>query len=440
MESKGQTAGRLHGVRRWSHLAEGSSGRSIVRIGLALIVVGSLVGIIVPAGTGWDFANFYDAGRRAASGELSTLYEAGAPIGGESAEGGMMFWGTPLSAYLYVPLASFAPGAALTIFKIANVLALFGALAMIFLSFREFAPDREAFAVSFVVAALLFQPFWTIFRVGGQSTPFAFVLLVGALLAHPRERFFLSWALFAGAVMIKPILAPGLIFLLAFSGRRAFLAAIPVGIGFLAVSLLTAGWTSHVKFLGRMSAGADTMRDWWFNSALAQPFVYLPSLVGLDPGDGPHVLYRIMLWLSAIAVIAAATRLVLTGIRHDLPARGRLHLTCLVALTLPVLIVPIAWEHYLAFLFPLFMFVLASRSRIGDAAVAVATVAVVLAVGQNLILVMAVAEAVGWDRGVIGFGLSALKSAPGWLAAWLLWKHRNELVDAHAGMSFGRAA
>ena len=37
--------------------------RSIVLAGLAGIAIGVTVGIIVPAGLGWDFAVFYDAGR-----------------------------------------------------------------------------------------------------------------------------------------------------------------------------------------------------------------------------------------------------------------------------------------------------------------------------------------------------------------------------------------
>lgn len=435
MDLKDQTSDARPAGQRSPCLASGSSGRRIATVSLTLIALGSLIGIIVPAGSGWDFANFYDAGRRAAAGDLADLYQAGAPIDGGSAAGDMMFWGAPVSSYLYAPLSVFSLDAALIAFKISNVLALYAALATLLFFYRRFTPDREVFTVLFIVAALLFQPFWTIFRVGGQSTPFAFLLLCCALVTHPRERFFVSWACFAGAVMIKPILGPGLIFLLAFSGRRAFLAAIPVGIAFAAVSLLSTSWATHVEFLERLSSGGDFMRDWWFNSAVAQPFFYVPALVGADPGEGPHLLYRIMRWICAGAVLATTIRLVAGGVGRRLPTPAMLHLACLTALTLPVLIVPIAWEHYLAFLFPLFIFVLAGRPGMGGAATTLVAVAVVLALGQNLIFIMAVGEVVGWNRGVLGLTLSILKSAPAWLAIWLMWRHRDELLDAHSALA-----
>ena len=52
--------------------------------GIALVAI---TGILVPAGLGWDFANFYDTGRRAAAGQLMTIYDPTATIAGQAPQG-----------------------------------------------------------------------------------------------------------------------------------------------------------------------------------------------------------------------------------------------------------------------------------------------------------------------------------------------------------------
>ena len=41
-----------------------SRNRRLTAAAVLLIAIGNVVGIVVPAGVGWDFANFYDTGRR----------------------------------------------------------------------------------------------------------------------------------------------------------------------------------------------------------------------------------------------------------------------------------------------------------------------------------------------------------------------------------------
>jgi hypothetical protein len=48
-------------------------------VGIALVAI---TGILVPAGLGWDFANFYDTGRRAAAGQLMNIYDPTTTIAG----------------------------------------------------------------------------------------------------------------------------------------------------------------------------------------------------------------------------------------------------------------------------------------------------------------------------------------------------------------------
>ena len=76
---------------------------------LAILLCGAIIGIVVPAGLGWDFANFYDTGRRVAAGQIQDLYNPKSLINGEQPQGTLAFWGTPISAWLYVPLSWLPP-------------------------------------------------------------------------------------------------------------------------------------------------------------------------------------------------------------------------------------------------------------------------------------------------------------------------------------------
>src|SRR5690242_19898724 len=87
-----------------------------------VLAAGIAAGIAVNAGTGWDFADFYDAAHKAAAGQIRDLYNADAAIEGRPAEAQLPFWGTPLSAYMLAPLAWMRPVAALVVFKIENTL------------------------------------------------------------------------------------------------------------------------------------------------------------------------------------------------------------------------------------------------------------------------------------------------------------------------------
>src|SRR5437773_9151503 len=91
---------------------------------LTLIVIGCTIGILVPAGLGWDFANFYDTGHRVAAGQVADLYHADRSIEGQPTQGSMRFWGAPLSAALFAPLAFLRPQLALIVFKMQNIVVL----------------------------------------------------------------------------------------------------------------------------------------------------------------------------------------------------------------------------------------------------------------------------------------------------------------------------
>ena len=117
--------------------------RRLTVAAVLLIAIGNIVGIVVPAGAGWDIANFYDTGRRVAAGEVGNLYDPGTPIAGQPPQGELGFYGTPLSAYLFVPLAGLSPRWALVAFKVENAAALLLALGLLF-TFHRRLVDQSA--------------------------------------------------------------------------------------------------------------------------------------------------------------------------------------------------------------------------------------------------------------------------------------------------------
>jgi hypothetical protein len=253
--------------------------------------VGCFVGIVVPAGPGWDFANFYDTGRRVAAGEIQNIYNPDSLIGGEKPQGNMRFWSTPLSAVFYVPLSYFSPTWALVIFKIENTLAYFVALALLYFHYHNFAETTEVaqwrFAAAFTFLSLVYQPFWTVYRVGGQTTPTVFLLLTLALVSYTGGRLFVSALLLVLAAMIKPTFATVLLFLAAISGGRflkhTVLIVLFAGLG----SLWIMGWQIHVEFLGILRAGAQATFPWFYNSSLYVPIESLRSFAGPESWPGP---------------------------------------------------------------------------------------------------------------------------------------------------------
>jgi len=109
------------------------------------ILAGSVLGIVTPAGLGWDFANFYDTGRRVAAGQVQDIYHPESKINGQPPQGKMQFWGTPISAMFYVPLGYFSARTASIMFKIENTLAIFITLLLLYFYNRRFIPtDRIA--------------------------------------------------------------------------------------------------------------------------------------------------------------------------------------------------------------------------------------------------------------------------------------------------------
>lgn len=383
----------------------------------ALIALVCVAAIAIPAGLGWDFANYYDAGRKVLAGQIGDLYDWTVWIGGAPPQGSMKFLGAPISSILYAPLGWFTPGAALVVFKVQTTLAIWLSLWLIH---RHVAPAagvspraQWAFAAAFLGLALMVQPLWTVYRVGGQTTPWVLLLLTIAWISHRAGRFVLTALCFAAAVAIKPFLAPALLLLGLSCGWRFFLSVAAVCTAIGLISLATLGWEIHAEFIAQILDRADEggVRPLQYNSALT---AWLDGL-WLPPGEFSSALQR----PEGIALASTVLRLAALGTilllfvdihRQRLAPEAARSLRFLLAVIAALVAPPITWEHYLALLFPLFALVAASHRQFSRAGLALAATIVVLLVGQNLVLLMWLAAHIDTQAEQMALGI--FKSLP----------------------------
>lgn len=424
-------------------------------IGAVLIGVGCLAGIIAPAGSVWDFANFYDAGHKVLAGQNEDLFDPLAPIEGQPPQGAMQFWGVPLSAYLYAPLALLPPPAALVAFKIAGTLALFGGLWILFRHLGGFAgpgeSDAAAFGALFVWAALAFQPFWTIYRIGGQATPFVFLLLTIGLVSHLRGRFAVSSLCFVVAVLIKPFFVTALAVVVLLSGLRFLGWTAAWGVGFGLLSLATTGWEVHLEFVRYMLRGSGLSNGvldliglkqstWMHNSALTVPLENLRlqwDLQSTSP-DRPA-------WLTAsvlavrLLVLTVFVRLMLAARRQCWLPAARRHFVYLVGIMFSLLFSTIVWDHYLSLLFLPLAWVLASRRHIDHGARWLLASVFVVALGQNLIFVLWLEAHFRFDTPLELLAVGLFKAAPLLLSLILMWRYQDDLFRTYSSADWNGA-
>jgi hypothetical protein len=424
MVSSASTTGRVAAVNR---------NRRVAIALVTLLIVVNLIAILVPAGLGWDFANYYDAGRKVLVGQIGDLYRSDVPISGEAPQGGMTFLSAPITAYLYLPISVLSPEPALVAFKVQSALALGATLYLLWRRLRGLAHgDPEAsgrFTILFLAAALLYQPLWTIYRVGGQVTPWALLLLVVGWLFHERGRFWISASCWIAAVAIKPFLAPGLLLLALVSEKRFFVATAVAGMIAAAGSIGLLGWDIHAVFLMRLLEDANRLFPNAYNSgllawvdALLIPFEQMKS--GLQRPGG-IVLVEIAIRISILAlwlVLSVSVR------RHA----ERRSLQFLLAMALPVFITPVAWEHYLAFLFPALAVAIAVRNRLSAAGRLLLATIIVVSLGRNLVLIMAVDGLIGSASKAQLVSMALFNSLPITLAIFFLVVFHRKLYAGFA--------
>jgi hypothetical protein len=409
--------------------------RLVLWLSIVLMLLGSITGIMVPAGTGWDFANFYDAGHRVAAGQTLDLYDPSLPIAGAPPQGAMRFWGTPISAFFYAPLSWFPAGTALVLFKIENVLALAASFALLFVFYRRFVAEsadaRIRFAATFAFLCLIYQPFWTIFRVGGQTTPTVLLLVTVAMICHTRRLDWGSAICVVLAAMIKPALAPALACLVCLSGIPFAIKTIVTLAAAGIASLVLMGWPIHAAFLDLMRRGVQFTFPWYYNSSL---FVLVEALQTAIGGGTPESAGASGIILSLVlkaVVLGTVVFLVMQSRgRPWLPAARR-HYAVVVSLLFFLWWSPTLWEHYLAILFIPLAYVVASADRFSRSALALVAAIFVLSLAQNLILIDWLRRHVSFDSPLALVAIGLLKTGPLLLMLVFVWRHHRELVASY---------
>lgn len=397
------------------------------------MLLGSGIGTWVPAGSGWDFANFYDAGRRFAAGEIENLYAPESPIRGEPPQGHMAYWSPPLSAAFLVPLSGFSGETALILFKLQNTLALFATFALLYFFNRRFVRDdpvaRWEFAALFSFLCLVYQPFWTVYRVGGQTTPTVVLLLSIALVLHTRSRLFFSSLCWVVAVVLKPAFAAGLAFLglvsgLRFLGFTALLLAAAAGL-----SLATLGWSIHETFLSVLLHGAGATFPWFYNSSLYVTAEHLRGFVDAAALETALAVSTVAIQLGVAALCAT----VLWKARsHRLGAAAARHFRFLLSVIFFLLVSRTVWEHYLAVLFLPLAYIVACRRAFGGPALRLVAAIFAFALGQNLIVVSFLRDQWSFESLPGVLLVCAFKSAPLLLTLLFVWRHHEEWLRSYA--------
>lgn len=417
--------------------------RWLTRFCIGLIVVGCAVAIAVPAGHGWDFANFYDAGRRVATGRIQDLYAPGSPIDGAPPQGVMAFWGAPISAALYVPLGWFPPAAALVLFKIQNVAAYAVSLGLLFVFYRRFVSDwpeaQARFGALFAFLCLIYQPFWTVFRVGGQTTPTVLLLFVLALVWHTQSRYWASALCIVLATILKPALAPALALLLAISGLPFFIKTVVWLTAAGVLSLLTMGWPVHAAFLTLMTGGVRDTFPWHLNSSLYVLIEHLRLALGTR-GETGFMRMLPMALPTALKLVLLATfaYLFLQSRRQRWPEAARRHFHLLLAILFFVLWSRTLWDHYLALLFVPLIYVVATRQYFGRGAMALIAGIFLLSIGQNLVLTEILHSRLRLESPGALIAIALFKTGPLVLTLILLWRHAHGLLRSHTAPAWER--
>jgi len=339
--------------------------RRLTVVFLGLLAAGTIAGIIVPAGPGWDFANFYDTGRRVVAGQIQDIYEPYSLILGRRPQGTMVFVGTPISAWLYVPLSYFSPGTALVIFKIQNTLAYFAALFLLYFHNRKFVEDsliaQSWFAAMFAFLSLIYQPFWTVYRVGGQTTPTVLLPLTLTLLSYTTGRMFWSSLCLVVAALIKPAFLLVLGFLVLVSGARFFWYTAAIGASAGLSSVLVMGWPIHQEYFAFMAKLARISFPWFYNSSLYVLIHNLRPFIPVGPETASGTVFTVAATGVRVSILLTAIYLVIKSrpLPWTPPARRHYHFIMAVAFCL--LFLPTVWEHYLSALFLPLAYIVASH-------------------------------------------------------------------------------
>ncbi len=384
----------------------------------------AIIAVLVVVGTGYrswfalhvDFANFYDAGHKVRAGELNGLYQEGVLIEGKPPQASMYFNSTPLSAFLYVPLSLMRPEIAVIVFRAVCTALMFFGLLLLYREYRRFGEltfgSITAFRNAFLIAILLWQPFWNVYLYGGQSTAFVFLLLVLATLWHVRDNYWMATIAICLACSIKPAMAAFLVFMIVFAWRAYAARTAIVGAALLAISLVTMGSAVHVDFFERRilhPMPVETAAYWLWNCGL------LSSVDSLFAATGEPVSRATRSAIGAVVrVIAGGTFiwLFIRSWRKIVRADVRRYFESVSAMIWAFLVIPIIWDHYLALLFIPVVFWLSAQGDFSKNGRILLLAIFALVLGQNTQFALTLNDVLRPTSVIELFGLGLFRSLP----------------------------
>ncbi|PWE32921.1 hypothetical protein DDZ14_07470 [Maritimibacter sp. 55A14] len=385
-------------------------------LAIALILAGSLAGIEMQRGLGFSFSAIYDAGQRVLAGATADLYNAAAPIGGETPLGRTTYPGTPLASLLFTPLAQFEPRLAMTLYKLAGTLCLWTGLVLLYRHMRQFAgaspAERSHFFATFFGAALMFQPLWAVYAVGGSNMSFVFLLCVVGLIGHMRGRFAVSAACLTIAGLLLAPLLLALLLPLALAGVRFRLIAGAMIAGFALLSVLLFGIDVHLSLVTRMVYEFRHLEMPYFSGNL---FTWVEVMLlsredYFTLHDTPLTVAAFALALR-LAAVAGFAWLCLAFRRRADPAAWRHAVFLLAIMAQPILSVSVSGER-LAILFLPLTLLLAGWRQLPPLARAAVVCTLVMSLAQNPLVVTWVVDRFGMESWGNLFAVAVMKGLP----------------------------
>jgi hypothetical protein len=345
-----------------------------LKVALFLLIALRLFASILSAeGRYWDFVNFYNTGSRVFHGERENIYRPDAPIAGKSVGDlprGFSYGGPPISSYILAPLGALRPGYALFAFKAACAICFALGLVALYGQFRRLVGERlsaDQTLCLYLLLALLFEPFWFVFPIGGQATALAFLPLALFVRSYTAGRLWPAAFFLSAAAITKPVLAlPIVVFLIAREWdflKRLACCFLVEG----TISLLLFGWSIHAEWLRKLQEDAS----WW-----AAPWAKNSSILGffgnfwlylggyqIGPTAPPPLLVGLQNGFK-LALIALFVWMVIKARNTDLPVEEKRRHFVLLAVTFALLFSTVVWAHYLAFLFIPLLFLVARYDRL----------------------------------------------------------------------------
>jgi len=316
-----------------------------------LLLCRTAVAVVTGDGIGWDFKdNFYRVGTELYQGHPQNLYNVD-PYRG--------YAGAPITAYLFAPLGQWSPRIALAEFKLICALCFAVGFWMLYSLFAEAARPRlrqSLLLPAYLAAILLFEPFWFVFAVGGQSTAICFPLLVLFLRSYLSGRMGLASVALSVGILLKPFLAP-VILILAFAGEwRLLILLVASGSVEAVLSLALLGLPIHLAWLTSLQQlTRQSVEAWWNNGSIWN----VPDSIWVSVTF--HKLIVASSTVTAWRTTIGWFRLALVPIFAFLAARTnragqdpivRRRLVFDLAILFCMLQSLVVWPHYLAFLFP----------------------------------------------------------------------------------------